>query len=183
MSRTDQTAIGVDAIIDALTGIARVATALIDGDEARRIITDRAYWYAADPFPQHIYLAGDYMDFDCARFDRMKKFLIRLGTLAPVRCDAGLWLLVKGAGHLVTVACHNGELHRWYRFGENSRAPEPEMLACLQGGAAIAARPTATIPFVTVLAPVRDSLGDAVGFVELTAADPAVPVEKLPAWS
>ncbi|MBA3846009.1 MAG: hypothetical protein H0X45_05130 [Planctomycetes bacterium] len=172
----------VDDIAAALSQIARVATALIDGDEARRIITDRAYWYAADPYPTHIYLAGDYMDFDLARHDRMKKFLIRLGTLAPVRCDAGLWVWVKGAEHLATIACHNGELHRWYRFGENSRALEPEMVACRRGEAVVA-RPTATIPFVTVLAPVRDSLGDVIGCVELTAADPAVPAEKLPAWS
>jgi hypothetical protein len=172
----------VDGVAAALSGLARIASVLIDGDEARRTITERAYFYATDPYPQHQYMAGDQFDVDLARHDRLKKFLLRLETLADLRCNAGVWMRLPGAPDRVTVACHNGALHRWYRFGESARALEPEMRACAEGGAVVIARPTAELRLVTALGPIRDSLGDVIGFIELTAADPTAGDDG-PAWS
>jgi hypothetical protein len=175
-------ATSIDGVASALAELARIASALIDGDEARRTITRRAYFYATDPYPQHIYMAGDQLDFDLARHDRLKKFLLRLETLAGVRCNAGVWVRMPGAEERVTVVCHNGSLHRWYRFGESARPLEPEMRACAEAGAVVVARPTAATPLVTALGPIRDSLEDIVGFIELTARDPTAAGEG-PAWS
>ena len=110
--------------LDALRELARVATALIDGDEARRIIVDRAYHHLANPSEEHPFLVGDHFDVDGERFLRMKKFLLRIETLTPFACDTALWVRVKGREDHVTVACQNGEMKRYYRFGEGARPAE-----------------------------------------------------------
>jgi len=38
---------------------ARVASVMVDGEEALRIITDRAMRYIANPDPAHVFLSGD----------------------------------------------------------------------------------------------------------------------------
>lgn len=164
----------------ALEEAARVASVLLDGDEARRIITERAIHYIANPDAQFRFLAGDYYDVEHAAFLRMKKLLLRIERLLPFECNASLWLLLDApAGH-ATVAVQNGSRHRYWKWGEEKRPLEPEMAECVRSGQVTVAPPAAGL--LTVLAPVRDSLADVVGFVELTA--PLPKGRRLPpAWS
>ena len=168
------------ALKAALREAARVAAVLVDGELATRIVTERAWHYMKNPDPRHRFMAGDYYDVDHAGFLAMKKFLLRLETLPGMPCCASLWLAVPGKSDRVTVAVQNGTLHRYYRWGMGSREAEPEMARCLASGEAVEAPDSPEL--VTVLAPVRNSLGDVVGCVELTAPNPAS--KKLaPAWS
>ena len=169
-------------VLDELGDVARVAEIMIDGELARRIITDRAAHYIANPNPQHRFLAGDYYDVDHASFLLMKKTLLRLERLASVPCNATLWVRVKGSDHLITAAVQNGQLHRYWRFGEDGRRPEGERAECLSTGKVTPAPIAGSEDYLTVLAPVRDSLGDVVGCVELTAAHPGSK-RLAPAWS
>jgi hypothetical protein len=79
----------------------------------------------------------------------------------------------------VTVAVQNGAHHRYYQFGQERLATPPEMKEVFQTGKVASAPVGPDDKLVAVLAPVRDSLGDVVGVVELTA-----PLEaEGPAWS
>jgi hypothetical protein len=169
-------------VLNELGEVARVAEVMIDGDLAQRIITNRAAHYIVNPNPQHRFLAGDYYDVDHANFLLMKKTLLRLERLASFPCSATLWVRVKGSDHLITVAVQNGQLHRYWRFGEDGRKPEGEMATCLSAGKITLAPIDGSNDYLTVLAPVRDSLGDLVGCVELTAAHPGSK-RLAPAWS
>ena len=168
------------AVRSALRETARVAAAMADGDLAGRIITERAWHYLKNPDPRHRFMAGDYYDVDHAGFLAMKKFLLRLETLPGMPCCASLWLAVPGKPGQVAVAVQNGTLHRYYRWAMGMREMEPEMARCLSSGEVTEAPDSPDL--VTVLAPVRNSLGDAVGFVELTAPHPASKT-LAPAWS
>ena len=172
----------VRRVLDALAQVARVAEVMIDGELAMRIITDRATHYIVNPNPQHRFLSGDYYDVDHDSFLLMKKTLLRLERLASFPCNATLWVRVRGADNLITAAVQNGQLHRYWRFGEDGRKPDGELAQCLSSGQITPAPADGSEDFLTVLAPIRDSLGDVVGCVELTAAHPA---SKLlaPAWS
>ncbi len=172
----------VRKVLAGLRELARVAEAMVDGELAGKIITDRAAHYVANPDPKHRFLAGDYYDVDHAAFLAMKKTLMRLETLAGFPCNTSLWVRVKGGEGLVTVAVQNGRLHRYYRFGEGGRKAEGELAECLSSGKITEAPLEGSADYLTVLAPVRDSLGDVVGCVELTAAHPGSK-RLAPAWS
>jgi hypothetical protein len=79
----------------------------------------------------------------------------------------------------VTVAVQNGPHHRYYQFGQEALATPPEMQEVLQTGRVVASPSEPDETRVTVLGAVRDSLGDVVAVVELTA-----PLDvEAPAWS
>lgn len=199
-------------ILDALLELARVASVMVDGEQAKRIITDRAHYYLANPDTTYRFLSSDYYDVDAETFLRMKKMLLRLSMLVDFPCDASLWVRVKGRHGLfrqagparasgvvakarskveaggacledhVTVAVQNGNMKRYWEWAEQMRPLEPEMAECMEAGKATVAPPDKARGLVTVLAPVRDSLGEVVGFVELTAKDPTS-TQSGPDWS
>jgi len=161
-------------MLKTLGEVARVASVMVDGDEARRIITERAMKYLAAPSdPRHRFLSGDYYDVDLAAFLRMKKLLMRLECLADFKCGAKLWVKVEGLADHLTLAVQQGSAGRYYTFGQEKLRAEGELAECLGTGQVTAAPLEHPSRTVTVLAPVRDSLGDVVGLVELTAALPA----------
>jgi hypothetical protein len=165
----------------ALKELARVASVMVDGEDAEHVVTDRAMHYIANPDPKHRFLAGDYFDVDFDGFLRAKKTLLRLSRLVDFRCDTVLWMKVKGRDELVTPLLHNGTLSQWYRFGASSAEAAGPMAECLRSGEVTPVEDGAS-DMLTVLAPVRDSLGDVVGLVELSAPDPVS--EKLaPVWN
>ena len=183
-------------ILDALLELARVASVMGDGEEAKRIITDRAHYYLANSDTTYRFLSSDYYDVDHDTFLRMKKTLLRLSMLVDFPCDTSLWVRVEGlADHAlrqaqggvslsnpVTVAVQNGGMKRYWQWAEEKRPLEPEMAECLATGKATAAPKDEARGLVTVLAPVSDSLGDVVGFVELTAKAPSSQTSS-PDWS
>jgi len=169
-------------MLDALLELARIASVMVDGEEAKRIITDRAHYYLANPDTTHRFLSSDYYDVDGETFLRMKKTLLRLSMLVGFPCDTSLWVRVKGLEDHVTVAVQNGNMKRYWEWAEEKRALEPEMAQCMEKGEVTVAPPDPNRGLVTVLAPVSDSLGDVVGFVELTAKDPSSTASG-PDWS
>lgn len=174
--------LSVRTLVAELEHLARVAEAMVDGELAGRIVTERAAHYIAHPHPDHRHLSGDYYDVDHAAFLAMKKVLLRLERIVPFPCNATLWLRVRGAEPFITPVIQNGRLHRYYRFGEERRQPDGELAECLETGAVVRAPEDGSAEFLTVLAPVRDSLGAVVGCVELTAAHPRSR-SPAPAWS
>jgi hypothetical protein len=172
----------VQQTIEALSKAARVASVMIDGDEARRIIVERATYYLAHPHPEHRFLAGDYYDVDHDTFLRMKKTLLRLERLLGFAYSTALWVPVEGLVGYVTLAVQNGSVHRYYRFGQEKLALPDEMAQCLKTGQAVVAPLEHPSQTITVLAPVFDSLGDVTGIVELTTQHPDAQ-SPAPAWS
>jgi hypothetical protein len=175
---TDQ----VEAMLRAMEGVARVASVMVDGDEASRIIARRAMRYIAEPDPDYGFLAGDYYDVDHATFLRMKKLLLRLERLLDFPCSTSLWVRVGGSVGLMTLAVQNGSVHRCYRFGQLRIETPPEMAECVRARGTIVApleHPTRTL---TVLAPVFDSLGDVTAVIEFSALHPEAQALP-PAWS
>jgi hypothetical protein len=159
---------------------------MVDGDEARRILTERAMHHIAHPDPDYRFLSADYLNFEHGVFDHMKKTLLRLERLADAvygrRCCTALWVPVEGRAGQVTLAVQNGSVHRYYRFGQASMDAPEEMARCFESKAVVVApleHPSGTI---TVLAPVLDSLGDVSGVVELSALHPDAQA-LAPAWS
>ena len=167
-------------IVAALKETARVASVMVDGEVAGRIISDRAHHYIANPDPQFRYATGDYYDVDHASFLSMKKTLLRLERLADFPCNASLWVRVKGLADHVTVAVQNGSLHRYWKWAEHKRELAGEMAECFASGEVTPAPEDDDL--VTVMAPVRDSLGEVVAVVELTAPNPKS-AKLAPAWS
>jgi len=162
--------------------LARIGEIMVDGELAGRIVTPLASHYIANPHPKHPHMSGDYYDVDHAAFLAMKKTLLRLERLVDFPCNTALWMRVAGAPEWVTAVIQNGRLHRYYRFGEGRRKPEGEMAQCLASGRVVEAPLAGSDKYLTVLAPVRDSLGDVVGCVEFTAAYPTG-THLPPAWS
>jgi len=171
----------VRRVLKALTEAARVASVMVDGDEASRIPTERALHYVANPDPNYRSLAGDYYDVDHLTFLRMKKLLLRIERLVDFTCNTSLWLKTAGKEGHMTLVLHNGNVHRYYRFGASRIEVPDEMTRCMETGEVVAAPLYHESKTLTVLAPVTDSLGDVVGVVELSAMHPrakSIP----PAW-
>jgi hypothetical protein len=172
----------VHQTVEALSDAARVASVMIDGDEARRIITERAMHVLAHPDPEHRFLSGDHYDVDHDTFLRMKKTLLRLERLLDIPCSTALWVHIEGLERHVTLAVQNGSTHRYYRFGSEKLQLPAEMAQCLKTGQTVVAPLEHPSQTITVLAPVFDSLGDVAGIVELTAQHPDSQ-SPAPAWS
>jgi hypothetical protein len=173
-------------IVQALSEVARVASVMVDGDEARRILTERAMYHIAHPDPDYRFLSADYYDVEHGVFDLMKKTLLRLERLADAvydrRCCTALWIPVEGQAGEVTLAVQNGSVHRYYQFGQAKMETPDEMVRCFESKATVVAPLEHPSETITVLAPVLDSLGDVAGVVELSALHPDAKTPA-PAWS
>ncbi len=170
-------AVRAETVQAELARLGEIAAGILDGEEVKAIITDRAMYYIANPDPQFRYLSGDYFDVDHGLFLRTKKLLLRIARLGKVQVDTSVWVPVPGTG-AVTVAVQNGVHHRYYRFGQIKLDTPPEMKEVFQSGEVRTLGPDAR-GWVTALAPVRDSLGEVVAVAELTAPLGGPP----PAWS
>jgi len=162
----------VRRVLNALTKAAHVASVIVDGEEAGRILTGDSARYIANPDPEHRYLALDHFVVEHGPFLRMKKTLKRLAMLVDPPCSACLWITLDGLQDKVTPLVQDGAMGRYYNFGAQTADITPEMAACLEKGEVVVAPEDHPRNTLTVLAPVFDSLGDTVGFVELSAAHP-----------
>lgn len=165
-------------IVAELTRLAEIAEGMLDGEVVKTIVTEKAMHYVANPDPRHRFLAGDYYDVDHESFLAVKKFLMRLERLGKVALNGSVWVPVPGRDQ-VTVAVQNGAYHRYYEFGQGTLDTPAEMKDVFQTGRIVAVGPAPDDKRVTVLAPVRDSLGDVVAAVELTAPLDAPPPRRL----
>jgi hypothetical protein len=151
-----------------LDDAARVASVMVDGDVCRRIVTPRAMDYMFRNDPRDRYLAGDNYEVNHEAFDSVKKVLIRISRLVSFPADANLWMPIPDHPEKIHVVIRNAnELSQFWPWGALYQDMIPEMKTVIE----TAKRFTVTRKpgWVSVLAPVSDSLGDVVAVVELAS--------------
>jgi hypothetical protein len=161
-----------------LDDAARVATAMVDGDVCGRIVTARAMDSMFRDDPKNRYAAGDNYEVNHEAFDAVKKTLIRISRLVSFPSDANLWMPIPGHPDRIRVVIRNAnELSQFWPWGALHQEMIPEMKAVLETGkrAAVTRKPG----WVSVLAPVLDSLGDTVAVVEVASQRQLDPQENV----
>jgi hypothetical protein len=159
---------GQDRFTHELEDAARVATVMVDGDACRRIVTARAMDYLLRSDPKDRFLASDNYDVNYAAFDSVKKTLIRISRLVSFPADANLWMPIPKHPDKIRVVIRNAnEMSQFWPWGALTQDMIPEMKSVLETGRRItvAQKPG----WVSVLAPVSDSLGDVVAVVEVAS--------------
>ena len=160
-----------EQIMDALREIARVASGVFDGEDCGTLLTHRAMDYlAAGAVPGERFAVGDNIDYDAPRFERAKKLLLRLQRLAPegleVQCI--LWAPVTRTTDKVVQEVFNGGPTRW-RLSTDAVDIEPPMKQVMETGEPVELTDGNVL---SVLAPVRNSLQDVTGFIEVSGTAP-----------
>lgn len=157
-----------DSPAQSLDEVARAASIMVDGDVCERIVTPRAQQFLSKEHPRDKWAAADNFDVNHEAYIQTKKTLIRLGKLTRVPADVNLWMPVPGLDSRVQILIRNvQEISQFWKWGDLHQPMTPEMKQVLATGrrVTVAERPG----FVSVLAPVSNSLGDIVGFVEVVA--------------
>lgn len=149
-----------------LDTVARIASTMVDGDVCQRIVTKRALASIVEVNPKDKWLAADNYDVNHEPFIQTKKTLARLAQLAPFPADVNLWMPVPGQpGRIHIVIRGVNEISQFWPWGALHQDIPASMKKVLESGQRIAAREKAG--FISVLAPVTNSLGDVVGLVEV----------------
>jgi hypothetical protein len=161
-----------------LDEVARIATVMVDGDACQRIVTPRAFDYMFKKDPHDQWVDGDNYDVNSEAFVAVKKTLIRLSQLVPFPCDVNLWMPIAGHPDKVRVVIRNvNEMSQFWPWGALYQDMIPQMKQVLEKGWRI---PVAEKPgWVSVLAPVRNSLGDTVALVEAVSQKRLDPHENV----
>jgi hypothetical protein len=149
-----------------LDEVGRIASVMVDGDVCERILTPRARGKLLNVDPRDQWAAADNFDVDHQAYNQIKKTLIRLGKLGPPHTDVNLWMPVQG-GRVQILIRNANEISQFWKWGELHQPATAEMTTVLKTGKrlTIAGRNG----FVSILAPVSNSLGDVVGFVEVVS--------------
>jgi hypothetical protein len=151
-----------------LDELGRIASVMVDGDVCERILTARARGKLLNVDPRDQWAAADNFDVDHQAYTQIKKTLIRLGRLGPPHTDVNLWMPVQGEGGRVQILIRNvNEISQFWKWGELHQPATAEMTAVLRTGKRLTI--TGRNGFVSILAPVSNSLGDVVGFVEVVS--------------
>jgi hypothetical protein len=154
-----------EQVTESLDRVARIATAMVDGDVCRRIETERSRRFAEIKDPRDRWRGADNYDVNHEAFIATKKTLTRLATLCDAACDVNLWMPDRGG---VQMAVRNvNELSQFWTFGAMRQETPPEMKRVLATGERVTVRRRPGM--ASVLAPVYDSLNDIVGLVEVAA--------------
>ncbi len=153
-----------------LDDVGRVASVMVDGDVCERILTDRARGFLLKVDPRDQWAAADNFDVNHQAYIQIKKTLIRLGRLGPPHTDVHLWMPVPGDPGRVQILIRNAnEVSQFWKWGELHQPAAPEMKEVMKDGKRRTVMQRAG--YVSVLAPVSNSLGDIVGFVEVVAQE------------
>jgi hypothetical protein len=151
-----------------LESVAKTASVMIDGDVCQRIVTPRAIEYILRNPSKDKWAAADNYDVDDASFIATKKTLIRLAQLVDYPVDVNLWMPLKPDFSLIHIAIRNRhEMSQFWQWGTLFGPTPAPMRIVLQEGKRLTI--TSKPGFVSVLAPVRNSLGDIAGLVEVVA--------------
>lgn len=157
---------------------ARVASVMVDGDVCRNVVTARAMEYMFRNDPKDRFLGGDNYEVNYDAFDSIKKTLIRISRLVSFPADANLWMPIPGHPDKIRVVIRNAnELSQFWPWGALYQNMIPEMKTVLDTGqrVTVAQKPG----WVSVLAPVSDSLGDIVAVVEVASQKQLDPHENV----
>jgi hypothetical protein len=147
-----------------LDGIARVASTMVDGDVCERILTRGASESLLKEDPRDKWAASDNFDVNHDAYIQTKKVLIRLGKLGTRATDVNLWMPV-GQDRVQILIRNANEISQFWKWGDLHQPMPVEMKRVLATGKReiVTTKPG----FVSVLAPVINSLGDKVGLVEV----------------
>jgi len=148
-----------------LDDVARVGSVVVDGDVCQKIVTQRAkeFLFARDPRDE--FLAGDNYDVDDVAFNTVKKTLARLSHLSSFPADVNLWMPIEGhPGKIQLVIRNKNEMSQFWNWGELYGDMVPQMETALKTGQRVTV--TSKPGWISVLAPVHNSLGDVVGLIE-----------------
>lgn len=151
-----------------LDQIAKTATIMIDGDLCQKILTARAKQFLLKEDPRDRWADADNYDVNDEPFIRTKKTLIRLSQLADYPVDVNLWMPVEANPQQIHIAIRNRyEMSQFWEWGKLRQEMPPLMRAVLETGRrqVVKQKPG----FVSVLAPVRNSLGEVAGLVEVVS--------------
>lgn len=165
-----------DKLVARLDELAAIGSVMVDGDECLQIVTDRAAELMFRVDPRDRWAGSDNYDVNFEPFIRTKKLLIRLGRLADFPVDCNLWMICKKRPKMVHMVIRqlNG-WSQWYRFGQLAIDPPAEMKRVLSTGQRVTVEGKLG-DRVSVLSPVRNSLGDVVGLLEICTRRSAVAV-------
>jgi len=150
-----------------LEDVARVGSVMVDGDVCQKIVTEQAkgFLFATDPRDR---FAGDNYDVDDVAFNTVKKTLTRLSHLASFPADVNLWMPIEGhPGKIQLVIRNRNEMSQFWNWGELYGDMVPQMETVLKTGQRVTV--TSKPGWISVLAPVHDSLGDVVGLIEVVS--------------
>ena len=161
-------------VLQELRRVGEIAAVLVDGDEASRIITDDAMFHLARQDETHRFLTMDHYEVDHATFLRMKKLLLRIERLGEVGFCCSLWVPVPGTDR-VTLAVQNGNVNRYYEFGQSSIVLPDPMRACIEQREIIELEPEEGCEVCTALVPILDSLEDLAAVLELSSSEGPAP--------
>lgn len=158
---------GTAALQQDLSEIARVATIMIDGDVCQHIVTPRAFEHMLREDPRDEWQAGDNYDVNNDAFIQTKKTLIRLAMIAPFPVDVNLWMPVPTTNDIQLVIRNKHDLSQFWNGDLEQAMPAPMQQVLKTGGrVTVEEKPG----MVSVLAPVRNSLGEIVGVVEVVSS-------------
>jgi hypothetical protein len=151
-----------------LDEVARASTVMVDGDLCQRIVTPRALDYMFKKDPRDPWVDGDNYEVNDPAFIAVKKTLIRLSHLASFPCDVNLWMPIAGHPDKIRVVIRNvNEMSQFWPWGKLYQDMIPQMKQVLESGHRIAV--TEKPGWVSVLAPVHNSLDDTVALVEVVS--------------
>jgi hypothetical protein len=151
-----------------LDEIARVASVMVDGDVCQRIVTPRAMAMMLHNVSPDRWADADNYEVNQDSFIRTKKTLMRLAELSESPVDVNLWMPLKSEPARIHITIRNrNEMSQFWDWGKLQQDMFPEMRTVLDPGkrTTVKRRPG----MISVLAPVRNSLGDIVGLVEVVA--------------
>lgn len=161
-----------------LDRVAHTATVMVDGDVCRRIQTARSARLLLETDPRDPWKASDNFDVNDAAFIQIKKTLMRLARLCSSACDVNLWMPVPSNPPRVQILIRNvQEMSQFWKWGDLHQEMPLEMKQVLETGRRVAVRRRPGM--ISVLAPVYDSLGDAVGLVEVVSQSRPDPRENV----
>ena len=160
-----------------LDRVAAVATVMVDGDVCARIETPRSRRFAVETDPKDPWRASDNFDVDQGAFIATKKTLMRLARLCDAECDVNLWMPLADRSRVQVLIRNVHEMSQFWPWGALNQEMPAEMKQVLETGKRVTVRRRPGM--VSVLAPVYDSLGDAVGLVEVVTQSRPDPRENV----
>jgi len=154
-----------DSMARQLDEVARVATVMVDGDVCQRIVTPRAIQYMLKVDPRDRWLGSDNFDVNHEAYIQTKKTLLRLARLASFPCDVNLWMPLRTDPPKIQIVVRNtNEMSQFWPWGTLYQDMIPQMKMVLETGRRMTVQDKPG--WISVLAPVYNSLGDVVGLVE-----------------
>ena len=155
-----------------LDEIGRIACVMVDGDLCRQIMTRRSLERMFVVDPKDPWAASDDFNVNHEPYIQVKKTLIRLSRLLTYPCDVNLWMPFENRPDKIQILIRNAnEWSQFWTWGDLNQDMIPVMKQVLETG--VRQTVTQKAGMISVLAPVRDSLDEIVGLVEVVSLDPS----------